>query len=69
MTAVLESIEQTCQRYSVGRTQLHKLVKAGKIEAVKDGSRTKIVVASADKHFASLPKVKPAAAAEQEGAA
>jgi excisionase family DNA binding protein len=63
MTApVLEYVAQTCARYSIARSYLYRLIGEGKIEAVKDGSRTKIIVASADAYFASLPKarIKPA---------
>ncbi len=55
---ILEYISQTCARYNIGRSYLYRLIGDGKIEAVKDGARTKIVVASADAYFASLPKAK-----------
>jgi excisionase family DNA binding protein len=55
---ILEYISQTCARYNIGRSYLYRLIGEGKIEAVKDGARTKIVVASADAYFASLPKAK-----------
>ena len=61
-TPVLEYVSQTCARYSIARSYLYRLIGEGKIEAVKDGSRTKIIVASADAHFASLPKAKIKAA-------
>jgi excisionase family DNA binding protein len=57
-TPILEYVSQTCARYNIARSYLYRLIGEGKIEAVKDGSRTKIIVASADAHFASLPKAK-----------
>jgi excisionase family DNA binding protein len=61
-TPILEYVSQTCQRYNIARSYLYRLIGEGKIEAVKDGNRTKIIVASADAHFASLPKAKIKAA-------
>ena len=58
VSPILEYVSQTCQRYSIARSYLYRLIGEGKIEALKDGNRTKIVVASADAHFASLPKAK-----------
>jgi hypothetical protein len=55
---VLESINQTCRRYDICRSYLYRLLGDGKIEAVKDGKRIKVIVASADAHFTSLPKAK-----------
>jgi excisionase family DNA binding protein len=59
---ILEYVSQTCARYSIARSHLYRLIGDGKIEAIKDGRRTKIIVASADAHFASLPKaeIRPA---------
>jgi hypothetical protein len=58
LTPVHESIIQTCLRYNICRSYLYRLIGDGKIEAVKDGKRIKVIVASADAHFASLPKAK-----------
>jgi excisionase family DNA binding protein len=58
---VLESIIQTCARYSICRSYLYRLIGAGHIRAVKVGTRTKIDIASADAYFAALPvaRIKP----------
>ena len=47
VSPILEYVSQTCQRYSIARSYLYRLIGEGKIEALKDGNRTKIVVASA----------------------
>jgi excisionase family DNA binding protein len=58
LTPVHASINQTCERYNVCRSYLYRLIGDGKIAAVKDGRRIKIIVESAETHFASLPKAK-----------
>ena len=54
----LLSIKDTCIRYNVSRSQVYKDLGLGKYVAVKDGRRTKIVRASADAHYGSLPPAK-----------
>ena len=56
-----ESVKEFCHRNDCSRTEAYRLFGAGKVEVVKDGRRLKVVVASADAHFASLPKatIKP----------
>jgi len=58
VTKVYESIKEFCSRHDVSRSEAYRLFGDGKIEVVKDGRRTKVVVASADAHFASLPKAR-----------
>jgi excisionase family DNA binding protein len=58
LSPVYASINQTCERYNVCRSFLYRLIGNGKIEAIKDGRRIKVILASADAHFASLPKAK-----------
>jgi excisionase family DNA binding protein len=55
---VHETIDQTCRRYSVGRTYLYDRIADGQIDAVKVGRRIKIIVASADDFFGAQPKAQ-----------
>jgi hypothetical protein len=53
-----ESIKESCYRNDCSRSEYYRLLGAGKIEAVKDGTRIKVIVESADAYFRSLPKAK-----------
>jgi hypothetical protein len=66
-----ESIKESCQRNDCSRSEFYRLLGAGKIDAIKDGRRIKIIVASADAYFAGLPKakIKPARRANASEAA
>jgi hypothetical protein len=68
---VLETILQTCARYSICRSYLYRLIGAGLIRAVKVGTRTKVDIASADGYFAALPvaRIKPDKRTKRAGAA
>jgi hypothetical protein len=50
------SVKYGCARWDCSRGSLYELLGAGKINAIKDGSRTKIETASGDEYFRSLPK-------------
>jgi len=54
--ATHESISAHCKRRGISRGQTYKDLAAGKYRAVKDGRKTLIVIATADRHYASLPK-------------
>jgi hypothetical protein len=60
---VLLSIEEFMSGYGYGRTSTYELLNEEKIEAVKDGRRTKIVRASADAYVATLPRYEARQAA------
>jgi hypothetical protein len=49
------SINQFCQRYSVGRTFAYEQIGAGKLPTKKAGARRLIPVEAAREWFASLP--------------
>ncbi len=52
------TVEGACRRLGgIGRTTVYGLIAAGKLEAVKLGSRTLITAASIDALLASLPRV------------
>jgi excisionase family DNA binding protein len=51
------SIKEFCARFHVGKTRAYALIRAGDIEAVKQGARTLITTASAERWAASLPRV------------
>jgi hypothetical protein len=55
------SIKNICARHNCSRSHLYRLLGAGLIEAKKNGFRILVDVASADAHFAQLPKaeIKP----------
>jgi len=59
--ATHEEILAHCLRRGISRPQAYLDLAAGKYEAVKDGRKTLIVVASADRYYDSLPKaqIKP----------
>lgn len=60
---VLLDVEVFMRRYGYGRTSTYTLLNEGKIEAKRDGRRTRIVKASADAYVASLPSYTEARAA------
>jgi hypothetical protein len=49
-------VKAACENYGIGKTGIYELLGAGKIDAVKFGRKTLLVVASLERHFASLPK-------------
>lgn len=52
------TINGFCAAYGLGRTHAYKLIALGKIEAVKDGSKTLVTVESAEAWASSLPRFK-----------
>jgi hypothetical protein len=56
--ATHEKITAHCKRRGISRAQTYVDLAAGKYEAVKDGNKTLIVVASADRYYANLPKAE-----------
>jgi excisionase family DNA binding protein len=57
----LGSFKEGCALGKFGRTKAYELIEAGKIDAYKDGSRTKIDLNSVDRYQESLPKISPRA--------
>ena len=51
------TIADACRRYGFGKTMLYELIAAKKIEAVKLGTRTLVLVESVERHLATLPRV------------
>lgn len=56
--ATHESISAHCKRRGISRGQAYKDLAAGKYQAVKYGRKTLIVVATANRYYASLPSAK-----------
>lgn len=54
----LISIREYCDFYGGKRTRTYELIASGELEAVKDGARTMIIVESAERRAASLPRFK-----------
>jgi excisionase family DNA binding protein len=48
------STGHACTLLDVGITKLKSLIRAGKLSAVKDGKRVRVITASIEKHHASL---------------
>ena len=64
------TVEGACQRLGgIGRTTAYGLIAAGKLEAVKLGSRTLITAASIDALLASLPRVSKRPEPQRDDAA
>lgn len=55
----LITIREFCALFRVGRTRTYQLLNSGAIEAVKNGVSTRIVLASARKWAAALPRIPP----------
>ena len=58
---IWDTVNETMQRNSIGRTILYEILAKGLIEARKLGNKTLIKRPSADAYFASLPKFGKAA--------
>ncbi len=54
------TVAEVVKHYGIGRTKLYELIAENKIEAVKLGTRTLIVVDSVNRFIASLPKLRTA---------
>jgi excisionase family DNA binding protein len=50
-----------CREYNLGTTKLYELLKDGELKARKCGRRTLIAREEAERWFASLPVLEPAA--------
>ena len=59
-TLVALSIKDFCQNYGVGRSLTYQLIGAGILEAKKQGAKTLIDGASAERWYRSLPEFSPA---------
>jgi excisionase family DNA binding protein len=55
------SVNETCVSLSISRSKLYEEVAAGRLRALKAGSRTLIPVASIDAWLSNLPEAKAAA--------
>ncbi|MGP2491079.1 helix-turn-helix domain-containing protein [Mesorhizobium sp. PUT5] len=55
MTAISFTIKDACAACGLGPTKLYELIKAGKIEARKEGRRTLVLADSLRRHVESLP--------------
>ena len=55
--ARLAEVKAACVYGKVGATKLYELIKAGKIEAYKDGRKTLVDLNSVDRHHRSLPRL------------
>ena len=59
-TIIALSIKDFCQNYGVGRSLTYQLIGAGILEAKKQGAKTLIDRASAERWYRSLPAFSPA---------
>jgi excisionase family DNA binding protein len=55
------SVNETCVSLSISRSKLYEEVAAGRLRALKAGSRTLIPVTSRDAWLSNLPEAKAAA--------
>ena len=60
VTSIALSIKDFCQNYGVGRSTAYQLIGAGTLEAKKQGAKTLIDRASAERWYRSLPRFSPA---------
>jgi excisionase family DNA binding protein len=56
-------IDAVSDRLGVGRTQVYKLIRAGKLDARKLGARTVVMEDSVDRVLESAPRIEPKSAA------
>jgi excisionase family DNA binding protein len=52
------TVGRACEMYSVSQPTIYKLIREGKIRAVKLGRATRIEAGTIRRHFASLPAAK-----------
>ncbi|GCE80643.1 helix-turn-helix domain-containing protein [Komagataeibacter oboediens] len=52
------SIAEITARFGISRGTQYRLIAKGQIEAVKIGSATRIITATVEKYFTSLPRLK-----------
>jgi hypothetical protein len=60
------TINETCRALSLSRTSVHGLIVKGQLNAVKNGTRTLVLMDSIRAFIGSLPRVR---SLEKEGAA
>jgi excisionase family DNA binding protein len=56
------SVREAARRAGVSRSRIYELLKSGEIEAVKDGSRTLVPIASIDAWLDRLKRWRPSVA-------
>ena len=54
---IMLTINEFVERYGIGRTKTYEEINAGRLTAVKCGSRTLIPITSAEKWLNSLPLI------------
>lgn len=54
------TIREACSHYGCGRSKFYELISTKKIEAVKLGTKTLILVDSVERYFATLPRLNAA---------
>jgi excisionase family DNA binding protein len=52
-------IDAVCDRLGVGRTQVYKFIRTGKLDARKLGARTVVMEDSVDRVLESAPRIEP----------
>ena len=55
LTPVAAGVGKTSELYGWSRSEIYRLLAAGKLSAVKSGRSTLILINSADRYLASLP--------------
>jgi hypothetical protein len=58
LPTITVTVTDTERLTGIGRTKLYEEINAGRIEAVKAGSRTLILVASLRDYVAGLPRIR-----------
>lgn len=53
------SVRNLAREFSISPATIYRLLKAGKIKAVKIGAATRVEMKSVETYFASLPSPKP----------
>ena len=55
---LLASVSEAARLIDAGESTIWDLLAKGELDAVKDGARTKILMASIERHVASRPKAR-----------
>lgn len=58
--AISMTIPRAVEETGIGRTKIYELIKSGKVEARKEGTRTLILADSLRRHIEALPRVEAA---------
>jgi hypothetical protein len=61
-----DTIPEFCQRYKISRSRTYRELAAGRLRAVKSGSRTIIPPGEGQRWFEALPAYRPTATEEAE---